>query len=103
PTQSGLAIGLWIGAAIFLALPISGGAMNPARALGPDIVALQFPFWWVYLVGPVCGAVAGAALWEYVLDKGAKEVVETGVPRPRSSSPDQPVKPGYGGRTDSPV
>lgn len=107
PTQSGLAIGLWIGAAIFLALPISGGAMNPARALGPDIVALQFPFWWIYLVGPVCGAVAGAALWEYVLDKGAKEVpkevVEAGVPRPRSSSPDQPVKPGYGGRTDSPV
>jgi MIP family channel proteins len=93
PTQSGLAIGLWIGAAIFLALPISGGALNPARALGPDIVALQFPFWWIYLIGPVCGAVAGAALWEYVLDRGSKEVGEAGVPRPRSSSPAQPVKP----------
>jgi glycerol uptake facilitator-like aquaporin len=72
PTQSGLAIGLWIGAAIFLALPISGGALNPARALSPDSVALQFPFWWIHLIGPVCGAVAGAALWEYVLDRATR-------------------------------
>lgn len=73
--QSGLAIGLWVGAAIFLALPVSGGSLNPARTLGPDIVAWHFPYWWIYLVGPILGAVAGAALWQFLIGKGAKEAV----------------------------
>jgi len=75
-SQAGLAIGLWVGAAIFLSLPVSGGSLNPARTLGPDIVAGQFPSWWIYVVGPVAGAVLGAALWELVLSKGRKEAVE---------------------------
>lgn len=75
-SQAGLSIGLWVGAAIFLSLPISGGSLNPARTLGPDIVAAQFPYWWIYIVGPVCGAVAGALLWEFVLRRGHKEAVE---------------------------
>lgn len=75
-SQAGIAIGLWVGAAIFLALPVSGGSLNPARTLGPDIVAGQFPYWWIYIVGPVAGAVAGAVLWELVLSKGRKDVVE---------------------------
>lgn len=75
-SQSGLAIGLWVGAAIFLALPISGGSLNPARTLGPDIIAGKFPYWWIYIVGPVLGAAFGAALWEFVLRRGRKEVVE---------------------------
>lgn len=72
---AGLAIAFWIGAAIFLALPVSGGSMNPARTLGPDIAAASFPYWWVYLVGPVVGAVAGAVLWKFVLSKGQLEQV----------------------------
>jgi MIP family channel proteins len=75
-TLSGVAIGLWVGAAIFLALPISGGSLNPARTLGPDIIALEFPYWWIYIVGPVLGAIAGAALWEFVLGKSRKQAVE---------------------------
>ena len=98
PTQSGLAIGLWIGAAILLALPISGGALNPARALGPDIAALQFPFWWIYLIGPVCGALAGAALWAYVLDTGHQEIIEASIPQQPSPSTAQPATSGRGRR-----
>lgn len=75
--QAGLAIGLWVGAAIFLALPVSGGSLNPARTLGPDIIATKFPYWWIYIVGPLAGAIFGAALWKFVLDKGRKEVVES--------------------------
>ncbi|MGH3094434.1 MAG: MIP/aquaporin family protein [Streptosporangiales bacterium] len=73
---AGLSIGLWVGAAIFLALPVSGGSLNPARTIGPDIVAGQFPYWWIYFVGPIAGAVAGAAIWRYVLGKGSKQAVE---------------------------
>jgi MIP family channel proteins len=66
----GVAIGLWVGAAVFLALPVSGGSLNPARTLGPDIVAMQFPYWWIYVAGPLLGGMAGAALQELVLNQG---------------------------------
>jgi glycerol uptake facilitator-like aquaporin len=36
--------------------PISGASMNPARTLGPDIVANDYTGWWVYVAGPVIGA-----------------------------------------------
>lgn len=86
-SQAGLAIGLWVGAAIFLSLPVSGGSLNPARTLGPDIVAGQFPYWWIYVVGPVAGAVLGAAIWEGVLSQGRKDVVEA-VGERRSPAPE---------------
>src|SRR5205085_10012332 len=63
---AGLAIGLWIGAAVFLAFPVSGGSLNPARTLGPDIVSGAFPSWWIYLVGPLAGAAVGGWLWQYL-------------------------------------
>jgi aquaporin NIP len=39
--------------------------MNPARSLGPAIVAGRYGGLWVYVVAPVCGTVAGA--WAYNL------------------------------------
>lgn len=59
-----------VGAYIVLAglwgSPISGTSMNPARTFGPDLVAWDFTDYWVYLAGPLAGAVVavGAA---YVL------------------------------------
>jgi MIP family channel proteins len=66
---AGLAIGLWIGTAVFLAFPISGGSLNPARSLGPDIVSAAFPSWWVYLIGPLAGGALGGWIWQF-LKKG---------------------------------
>lgn len=63
---AGLAIGLWIGAAVFAAFPISGGSLNPARTLGPDIVSAAFPAWWIYVIGPLAGAAAGGWIWQYL-------------------------------------
>jgi MIP family channel proteins len=63
---AGLAIGLWIGCAVFLAFPISGGSLNPARTLGPDIVSAAFPSWWIYLIGPLAGAAFGGWIWQFL-------------------------------------
>ena len=63
---AGLAIGLWIGAAVFLAFPISGGSLNPARTLGPDIVSAAFPSWWIYIIGPLAGAAFGGWIWQFL-------------------------------------
>jgi glycerol uptake facilitator-like aquaporin len=85
--QAGLSIGFWIGAAVFLALPVSGGSLNPARTLGPDIISLSFSCWWTYLVGPVVGAILGGLLWEHVLSKGDKHAVESAADsNPRTQS-----------------
>jgi MIP family channel proteins len=63
---AGLAVGLWIGTAVFLAFPISGGSLNPARTLGPDIVSGAFPSWWIYLIGPLVGGAFGGWVWHYL-------------------------------------
>jgi aquaporin NIP len=46
--------------------PISGASMNPARSLGPAIASGTFDHLWVYMAGPVAGAVLGALGYELV-------------------------------------
>jgi len=54
--------------------PVSGASMNPARSVGPALVSGQYRSIWVYLVGPVAGAVAGA--WAYNLIRFTKPLRE---------------------------
>lgn len=51
--------------------PFEGAAMNPARALGPDVALGDIGTWWVYVVGPLAGA-AIAVLVARVLRGPAK-------------------------------
>lgn len=60
-----VAIGFVLAAGVLLGGPVSGGAGNPARALGPMIVAHTFPTWYTYTGGPLIGGVIGA--WLYLL------------------------------------
>lgn len=62
---AGLAVGATVLLNVLLAGPISGASMNPARSLGPAIVAHRYESIWVYIVGPICGTVSGA--WVYNL------------------------------------
>ncbi len=54
---SGIAVGGYIVLAGLWASPISGASMNPARSFGPDVALADFSHFWVYLVGPLAGAV----------------------------------------------
>ena len=61
---AGLAIGLTITIDILAIGPLTGAAMNPARALGPELVFNVWSDFWVYLVGPVLGAAAAAIAYD---------------------------------------
>lgn len=58
-----LAIGAALAGAILISGPISGAGVNPARALGPMIVAGTFTDWWVYLIAPIIGGCLAATLY----------------------------------------
>lgn len=68
---AGLGIGFTIAIGVFATLPISGGSFNPARSLGPMIVSGSFVAWWVYVIGPLVGGVAGALVYEFALRPGS--------------------------------
>jgi aquaporin Z len=52
-----LGVGGYIALAGLWGSPISGASMNPARTFGPDLVGADFTAYWVYIVGPLLGAV----------------------------------------------
>jgi MIP family channel proteins len=66
-----VAIGFALSIAVFIAGPITGAGVNPARALGPMLIAAQFTDWWAYVVGPILGGVAAAVLHDKLLRHGA--------------------------------
>jgi MIP family channel proteins len=67
PRVAGFGIGLVLLFDILVGGPLTGAAMNPARAFGPAVVAQQWVGHLAYWIGPVLGALVAAVLWEYVL------------------------------------
>jgi MIP family channel proteins len=61
---AGQAVGFTLAAAILTGGPVTGGAVNPAPALGPMIMAGTFTSAWVYIVAPVVGGVLAALLYD---------------------------------------
>lgn len=67
PKVGGFGIGLAIFACALVGGGLTGAAMNPARAFGPALVALEWHSHAVYWIGPLFGAAAAGALWKFVL------------------------------------
>jgi aquaporin TIP len=67
PRVAGFGIGLVLLFDILVGGPLTGAAMNPARAFGPALVAGHWVGHLVYWIGPVAGGVLAALLWEHVL------------------------------------
>ena len=55
-------VGSYIALAGLWGSPISGASMNPARTFGPDLASTTFTSYWVYIAGPVAGAVIAFVL-----------------------------------------
>jgi aquaporin Z len=82
-----LAVGAYIMAWGTMGGPYDGASMNPARSFGPDLAIGDLSTWWVYLIGPVAGAVIAVAV-AFVL-RGPARVQEAsaavGTPLDRSA------------------
>jgi aquaporin Z len=59
---SAVAVGGYIVLAGLWSSPVSGASMNPARSFGPDLVLGRFDDLWVYLAGPLGGAVIAVGI-----------------------------------------
>jgi MIP family channel proteins len=58
-----LAIGLTLAFCILMGGPLTGASLNPARTIGPAIAAGIFSDIWLYIAGPVVGAILAALLY----------------------------------------
>ncbi len=64
--MAAIGVGSYIALAGLIGAPVSGASMNPARSLGPALVLGDLTSWWVYLAGPLIGALV-AVLFAQVL------------------------------------
>ena len=61
-----LAIGGTVALGALVGGPVSGASMNPARSIGPALVSGELDALWIYLVGPVIGAIAAALVYRFL-------------------------------------
>jgi aquaporin Z len=84
---AGLAIGLTITMDVFMGGPLTGAAMNPARAFGPELLGNFWGEGWIYWVGPILGALIAALAYEWLYLRPPRPLVvgtpESGVAEPR--------------------
>src|SRR5437764_5196549 len=84
---AGLAIGLTITLDILMGGPLTGAAVNPARAFGPELLSRTWSDAWIWYVGPFVGGARAALAYDFLyLRPPRPEPVgppETGVIEPR--------------------
>jgi MIP family channel proteins len=78
---AGLTIGLVLGFDILMGGTLTGASMNPGRSFGPALIAGDWTDFWVYVVGPVSGAVAAASVYLFTFLRGRE------VAAPRTETP----------------
>jgi len=70
---AGLAIGLSLAMIHIACIPITGTSVNPARSLGPALVAggTALAQLWMFILAPVIGALIAAFVWRYLFEEKA--------------------------------
>jgi aquaporin Z len=65
-SNGALAVGGYIALAGLWAAPVSGASMNPVRSFAPDLIRGDLMTSWIYVVGPVLGAIIAVG-FEWIL------------------------------------
>ena len=93
-----LGVGGYIALAGLWAAPVSGVSMNPARSFGPALVSGDFSSYWVYVIGPLAGALIAVGFAHILRGPGGDPVARaagSGV----LERLEERMKPGRGHRT----
>lgn len=71
---AGIAIGLSLALIHIVGIPITGVSVNPARSIGPALLAggTALSQLWLFIVAPIIGAVLAAFVWKYVLEESVQ-------------------------------
>ena len=92
-----LGVGAYIALAGLWGSPISGASMNPARTFGPDVIGADFTSYWVYVAGPLAGAVVAVGAAFVLRGRGggwSGSGAAQGALFTEAQSPDEPRGPG---------
>ena len=96
PALAPAAIGLALAAIYFVAIPMTGGSVNPARSLGPAL----FAGWdaiaqlWLFILAPLAGAAVAGITYPLLFGRAGEPVPGSGLARRRSTTA---AAPAYGG------
>ena len=89
---SAFGVGAYIILAGLWASPISGASMNPARSFGPDLVLWNFSNYWIYIVGPIAGALLAVGVAYILRGRGSAILAAQGRLGENSEQPDKSVE-----------
>jgi aquaporin Z len=70
---SAFGVGAYIILAGLWSSPVSGASMNPARSFGPDLVRGDFSQFWIYLIGPLAGALLAVLFARILRGPGGRD------------------------------
>ena len=65
----GFAVGLALFVGILVAGPLTGAALNPARAFAPALISGTWTGQIAYWIGPITGALVAGGVWAWILKK----------------------------------
>ena len=83
---AGLAVGFAVSAGVLLAGGLTGAAMNPARAFGPELIGNHWTSAWVWYLGPFAGAAVAAVVYDMLYLRPARPLV-VGTPESELDEP----------------
>src|SRR5580698_2345473 len=69
-----LGVGGYIALAGLWAAPVSGVSMNPARSFGPALVSGDWTSYWVYVAGPIAGALIAVGCARALRGRGGDSI-----------------------------
>jgi aquaporin Z len=69
-----LGVGGYIALAGLWAAPVSGVSMNPARSFGPALVSGDWTSYWVYVAGPIAGALIAVSCARALRGRGGDAI-----------------------------
>jgi aquaporin Z len=70
-----LGVGGYVALAGLWAAPVSGTSMNPARSFGPALVSGDWTAYWIYVVGPLTGAIIAVGCAVILRGRGGGDAV----------------------------